>query len=148
MRAVREEATTGDAPVPLDRVIAIAQFRASLRLFLRHSDRIASRHGLTPQRHLMLLMIKGGPDGSERLSVGELAERLQSSPNATTELVDRAERAGLVRRQRSGADGRVVHLRLTDEGDRRLASVLAELTYDRHELEDALESLIRASEPV
>jgi DNA-binding MarR family transcriptional regulator len=117
--------------MPLERVVAIADFQASLRRFLRHSERIASRHRLTPQRYLLLLMIKGAGDGSERLTVGAIAERLQLGDNTTTELINRAENNGLVRRERSNEDARVVKLRLTDEGERRLASVLRELDADR-----------------
>ena len=40
-----------------------AELRASLRRFMRRSEEVAARHGLTPQRHLLLLMIKGAPDG-------------------------------------------------------------------------------------
>src|SRR5438128_4161613 len=104
--------------MPLERVIALAEFRAALRRFLRHSERIANQHGLTPQRYLLLLMIKGAADRRERLRVGAAAERLQLGDNTTTELINRAERNGLVRRERSDEDARVVHLRLTEEGER------------------------------
>jgi len=128
----------------LERVIAIADFRAALRVFLRHSERAARRNGLTPQRHLLLLMIKGAGDGSEQLTVGAAAERLQLGPSTTTELVDRTEQVGLVRRERSSEDGRVVYLRLTNEGERRLAAVLDELESDRRELQQALRAVTRS----
>ena len=128
----------------LERVIAIADFRAALRVFLRHSERAARRNGLTPQRHLLLLMIKGAGDGSEQLTVGAAAERLQLGPSTTTELVDRTEDVGLVRRERSSEDGRVVYLRLTNEGERRLAAVLDELESDRRELQQALRAVTRS----
>src|SRR5919109_2041930 len=105
----------------VDDAVSVAEFRAALRRFLRRSERIARRSGLTPQRHLLLLMIKGAPDGSEQSTVTELAERLQLAQSTVTELVRRAEEAGLVERERSTADGRVAHLRLTREGERRLA---------------------------
>jgi DNA-binding MarR family transcriptional regulator len=130
--------------MPLERVIAIADFRAALRRFVRHSERMAQQHALTPQRHLLLLMIKGARDGSERLTVGEAAERLQLSGNTTTELIDRAEASGLVRRERSGDDGRVVYLRLTREGERRLKGILQSLDADRQQLQEALQSLNRS----
>src|ERR671939_195312 len=98
-----------------------AGFRASLRRFLRRSERIARSSGLTPQRYLLLLMIKGAPDGSEQSTVTELAERLQLAQSTVTELVRRAEEVGLLEREPSPADGRVAHLRLTAEGERRLA---------------------------
>src|SRR5690242_5376821 len=101
-------------------VIEVAEFREALRRFLRRSERVARASGLTPQRHLLLLMIKGAPDGSEQSTVTELAERLQLAQSTVTELVSRAEEAGLVSREQSQSDARVAHLRLTAEGERRL----------------------------
>ena len=128
----------------LDRIVEIADFQAALRRFVRHSDRIANQHGLTPQRYLLLLMIKGAADRSQSLTVGAAAERLQLGDNSATELINRAEANGLVRRERSPTDGRVVHLRLTADGDRRLEAVLRDLDADRHGLEDALRHLTRS----
>src|ERR671938_1245493 len=99
-----------------------AEFRAALRQFLRRSERVARAAGLTPQRYLLLLMIKGARDGSEQSTVTELADRLQLAQSTVTELVSRAEEAGLVEREQSAADGRVAHLRLSPEGERRLAT--------------------------
>jgi DNA-binding MarR family transcriptional regulator len=127
--------------IPLARVIQIAEFRAGLRAFLRHSERIARNWGLTPQRHLLLLAIKGSPDGSERLSFTEIAERLQLSRNSVTELCARAEEIGLIRREPSATDQRVVYLRLTEEGDRRLRGVLLESDLLRRDLDDAFQRL-------
>ena len=71
-------------------------------------------------------MIKGAPDGTERATVSGLVRMLQLKQSTITELVQRAEDAGLVRRDRSNADGRVVQLALTEEGDARLAASVAE----------------------
>ena len=111
-----------------------AEFRAALRRFLRRSERVARASGLTPQRYLLLLMIKGAPDGSEQSTVTELAERLQLAQSTVTELVSRAEEVGLVEREQSPADGRVAHLRLTDEGERRLARSFATMAAEREQL--------------
>jgi DNA-binding MarR family transcriptional regulator len=127
--------------MPLERVMQIAEFRAGLRRFLRESEEVSRRWGLTPQRYLLLLQVKGAPDGSERLSFTSLAERLKVSPNTVTELVTRAEQAGLVRRERSGGDQRVVYVRLTEEGERRLLGVLEESDEARRELIGSFEEL-------
>src|SRR5436190_12977056 len=108
------------ARVQVDDVIAAADFRAALRRFLRRSERVARQSGLTPQRYLLLLMIKGAPGGREQSTVTELAERLQLAQSTVTELVRRAEETGLVAREQSSADGRVAYLRLTEEGEQRL----------------------------
>lgn len=110
-----------DTPIETAAAMEVAALREVLRAFLRESELIVQANGLTPQRHLLLLMIKGAPDGSERSTVTELAGRLRLAQSTVTDLVRRAEDAGLIAREQSGADGRVAILRLTVEGERRLA---------------------------
>lgn len=105
---------------------AAADLRAALRRFLRRSEEISRRCGLTPRQYLLLLMIKGATDGSGRSTVSELVGRLQLTQSTVTELVQRAEEAGLIEREQSTRDGRVVHLRLSREGDRRIAAAWQE----------------------
>ena len=57
-----------DDALPLERVIHIAEFRAGLRRFLRRSERTSRTWGLTPQRYVLLLSIKGAPDGASQRS--------------------------------------------------------------------------------
>ena len=78
-----------------------AALRAAVRQFLRRGEHVARAAGLTPQRHALLLMIKGAPDGSERATVTELSERLQLAQNTVTDLVARSEAAGLLEREPS-----------------------------------------------
>jgi DNA-binding MarR family transcriptional regulator len=125
----------------LDEYIAVADFRASLRAFLRQSERVARQSGLTPQRYLLLLMIKGAPDGSGQSTVTELARRMQLAQSTITELVSRAEESGLVTREQSGRDGRVAYLRLTPEGDRRLELSFTGLSTEREQLRQAVDHL-------
>ena len=115
-------------------VIAVAEFRAALRHFLRQSERVARQSGLTPQRYTLLLMIKGSPDGGEQSTVTELSERMQLAQSTVTELVRRAEEAGLIEREQSQRDARVAHLRLTSEGERRLMRSFTELAKERAQL--------------
>jgi DNA-binding MarR family transcriptional regulator len=130
--------------VPLEQFVRGAEFRASLRAFLRHNEQACRRFDLTPQRYLLLLAIKGAPDGSERLSFSELADRLQLSRNTVTELCARAEEAGLLHREPSQEDQRVVYLRVSEEGERRLAAVIRESDGDREELLLAFDALTDA----
>jgi len=132
------------ARVPLERVIRIAAFRSQLRSFLRHSERRCLSLGLTPQRFVLLLLIDGAPDGSRRASFTDLAARLELERNTVTELCARAEEAGLIVREPSSLDKRVVYLRLTKEGDRLLQRALAETDDARRELLEAFESLADA----
>ena len=128
------------ATIRLREYQSAADLRAALRKFLRVSERAARKHGLTQQRHLLLLMIKGAPDGTERSTVSELSERLQLAQSTVTELLGRAEVAGLVSREASRDDGRVVFFSLTPEAERRLAAVVLDLRSER----DALARIVAA----
>jgi len=139
-RSARRGSETPDHRDPPTReaVRRAAAFREALRRFERHSERIAREHGLTPQRYLLLLMVKGSDHERERASVGELAGRMQLARHTVTELVDRAEGAGLVRRRRSTTDRRVVEVHLTDKGERLLAAAFVDHASERRSLADAL----------
>jgi DNA-binding MarR family transcriptional regulator len=126
-----------DRPRPEDYRRA-AELRAALRRFLRSSERTARRHKLTPQRYALLLMIKGARDGRERSTVTELSDRLQLAQSTVTELVRRAEAAGLIEREPSPRDGRVAYLRLTAEAERRLAGAVSDLGAERRRLTQIL----------
>jgi DNA-binding MarR family transcriptional regulator len=128
-------------PFTPDDVSRVADFRAALRAFMRTSERNARSSGLTPQRYLLLLMIKGAPDGREQSTVTELAERLQLAQSTVTELVRRAEEVGLVERAQSTDDGRVAHLKLTAEGERRLAKAFTSNEQERSDLTAAIAKL-------
>jgi DNA-binding MarR family transcriptional regulator len=86
-------------------------------------------------------MIKGALDGSQQSTVTELADRMQLAQSTVTELVRRAESAGLIDRAQSQRDARVAHLRLTPEGERRLMLSFTELDAERAQLRDAFANL-------
>jgi DNA-binding MarR family transcriptional regulator len=120
-------------PTP-DEYRQAAAFRAEVRTFLRNSEEAARRNGLTPQRYLLLLMIKGAVDGTERSTVTDLCQRLKLGQSTVTELVGRAHDVGLLERSSDANDGRVAHLYLTVEGENRVSSVVMELRGDRDRL--------------
>ncbi|HET7128304.1 MAG TPA: MarR family transcriptional regulator [Gaiellaceae bacterium] len=116
-----------------------AQFRAELRRFLRRSEDCSRAFGITPRQHLLLLQIAGAPDG--RTTVSDLVNTLSLTQSAVTELVQRAEAAGLVDRSPSREDGRVVHLSLTALGSEKLAAVHAALGPERQHLRRVVDAL-------
>jgi DNA-binding MarR family transcriptional regulator len=118
---------------------ASAHFRAELRRFLRRSEDVSRRHGITPRQHLLLLQIAGANDG--HTTVSELVSALALTQSAVTELVQRAEAAGLVKRATSKDDGRVVILSLTSEGEAKLAAVHDALGPERAHLRRVIDSL-------
>lgn len=97
----------------------LAHFRYHLRRFLRFSEEMTRKHGMTPLQYLLLLQIRGFP-GREWATVGELAERLQAKQHGVVSLISRCEAAGLVRRAVSRSDRRRVEVKLTRKGEERL----------------------------
>jgi DNA-binding MarR family transcriptional regulator len=116
-----------------------AAFRSELRRFLRRSEEAARQVGITPGQHVLLLQIAGSDD--EQTTVSELVDKLSLTQSAVTELVQRAELAGLVARQTSEVDGRVAHLRLTELGAESLHRVHTELGPERAQLRRMIDRL-------
>ncbi len=116
-----------------------AAFRAELRRFLRRSEDTSRANGITPRQHLLLLQIGGAPDGVT--TVSDLVNTLSLTQSAVTELVQRAEAAGLVERAPSREDGRVVHLSLTQLGAQKLAAVHTALGPERAQLRRVMDGL-------
>ena len=113
-----------------------AAFRAALRHFLARTDEVASAAGLTPGRYDLLLAIKSS-DG-QTSTVTELSRQLSLRQTAVTELVKRAEEAGLIERAASPSDGRVTILSLSGEGERRLMKAFLGLREERNQLAEAM----------
>jgi DNA-binding MarR family transcriptional regulator len=112
-------------PMSLRQYRALADFRYELRRFLRYSEQVTRRHGVTPLQYQLLLQVKGYP-GREHATVGELAERLQAKHHGAVALISRCEEAGLVARRSSEEDRRAVLVELTAKGE-RLIERLAQL---------------------
>ncbi|MBS1795544.1 MAG: MarR family transcriptional regulator [Acidobacteria bacterium] len=110
---------------------ALAEFRYAIRQFLRFSENAAEAVGLTPNQHQALLAVKGFP-GRDRITNGELAERLQIKHHSAVGLVNRLVAQDLVRREPGEGDRREVYLALTDTGE----ALLEQLAFvHRQELE-------------
>ena len=112
-----------------------AAFRAELRRFLRRTETALAETGLTPRRYDLLIALRAA--GGEA-TINNLASLLQMRQNAVTELVKRAEAAGVARRTRSTRDRRVVNVTLTPEGERRLRRGFEALRGERAALAEAL----------
>jgi DNA-binding MarR family transcriptional regulator len=94
----------------------LASFRYALRQFLRFSEEAARSRGVEPQQHQALLAVKGFP-GRSRITIGELAERLQIRHHSAVGLVSRLARKGLLLREAAREDRRQVYITLTLRGD-------------------------------
>jgi DNA-binding MarR family transcriptional regulator len=96
-------------------------FRTGLRTFLKWSRDAAAQAGLPPSQHQLLLAIRGH-QGSPP-TIGDVAEYLLVKPHTAAELVSRAAAAGLVQRVGDQGDRRIVRLKLTAKGARKLAAL-------------------------
>src|SRR5258708_27775656 len=117
----------------------LAEFRYQIRHFLNGSEKAARAAGLEPQQYLFLLAVRGLPAGRET-TIRELAERMQLRHHSAVEMVNRMERAQLLRRERSDTDPRQGILHLTSPG----AKILSRLARQRiDELRTAPPPLVR-----
>ncbi len=88
-------------------------------LMRREVDVRLAEHGLTDAQWRPLWQLKSG-----RASTAiELARALAVDAGAVTRMVHRLQSKGLVQRVRSASDRRVVHLRLTPEGEAAAAQI-------------------------
>ncbi len=104
---------------------ALAEFRYHLRKFLAVSEQIARSGHLQPQQYMLLLALRGLPEGKEP-SVLVLSERLQIRHNTAVELINRLAKRGLVRRFRSESDSRKALIRLTGKGETLIEKLVEE----------------------
>lgn len=93
----------------------LAEFRYRLRKFLHFSERAAVELGITPNQHQLLLSIAGYPE-RQWMTPTEIAERLQIRHHSALGLIQRCERASLVRRFAHPTDKRSVCIELTEYG--------------------------------
>ena len=96
----------------------------------------AAKVGLTgPQLTVVKILDELGD-----LSLSELSDRIRAQNSTVTGIVDRMEREGLVDRKRSAEDRRVVHIQLTDKGQKLAKGLDFEpFSIFRHALQQALE---------
>ncbi len=124
---------------------ALAEFRFLIRRHLNNAEKAGRTVGLEPQQYQCMLALRGLPDGQEP-TIRALAERLQIRHHSAVELVDRMERKGLFRRERSITDRRQVLLRMTPRGERILSRLvrhrIAELRVTGPALVQALSLII------
>jgi MarR family transcriptional regulator, 2-MHQ and catechol-resistance regulon repressor len=102
-------------------------------------------YGVTPTQYNVLRILRGA--GEPGLCRHEVRDRLVAQVPDVTRLLDRLEELGLVERERSAEDRRLVHARITDEGLRLLAELDEPIVeFHRQQLghlsEDQLRTLI------
>jgi DNA-binding MarR family transcriptional regulator len=119
----------------------LASFRFALRQFLRFSEEAAHGAGITAQQHQALLAIKGYP-GRDRVTVGELAGRLQVVHHSAVGLIDRLVEDKLVAREPSETDRRQVFITLTKRGEQVLEALSSSHRQELRRIGPDIQSLL------
>jgi DNA-binding MarR family transcriptional regulator len=102
----------------------LAALRAGVRRYLAWAEQRAREHGMTPAQVQLALAVRSHLDPAGP-TLTELAETLLLRHHSVVGLVDRAEEAGLVERERDREQLSRVHVRLTEAGAERLDALSA-----------------------
>jgi len=123
----------------------LAEFRYRLRRFMSFSEVASEAAGISAQQYQLLQVIASVP-AELASSITYVAERMMLKHNSAVELIDRAERSGLVRRVADGNDHRRSLLEITERGGEVLARLvgehLIEIETEGPEMMRALQRLI------
>jgi DNA-binding MarR family transcriptional regulator len=128
---------------------ALAELRHRIRKFVGEGDAVARAAGLEPQQYLLLLALRGLPEGEEA-TIRTLADRMALKHHSAVELIDRLEMHGYVRRSRSRDDRRRVLVALLPRGEKLLEQVardrIGELRASGAALVNAISALLENGE--
>lgn len=95
----------------------LQSLRRIIRAVALHSRKLSMQHNITgPQLACLLAVNEHGP-----LTASSLAREVHLSPSTIVGILDRLEQKGLVLRQRSSQDRRVINIAITTKG-RELAN--------------------------
>jgi DNA-binding MarR family transcriptional regulator len=125
----------------------LLDLRTGLRQFLHWSEQQATAVGITPAQHQLLLAIRGHPR-DDAPTIGDIAAALLLRHHSAVGLVDRAVSAGLVDRNTDTIDHRIVRLRLTPLGARRLHQLSGAHIEELRRLAPRMRSLWANLEPI
>jgi DNA-binding MarR family transcriptional regulator len=108
-----------------ERLRNLAEFRYQMRKFLSFSEMASERYGIGAQQYQLMQVIAAMQPG-QTASITYLADRMILRHNSTVELVDRAERSGLVKRETDERDLRRSIVQLTPHGKQMLEQLVSE----------------------
>jgi len=139
-----EVGTTENIP----RLSELADFRYQLRTFLSFSESASETCGIAAQQY-QLMQVIGAVPPEQQTSISYIAERMVLRHNSTVELVDRAERAGLVERKHDENDLRRSLVELTPQGWEILQKLVAlHLVEVQRQSDGLIRSLRKLQAPV
>jgi DNA-binding MarR family transcriptional regulator len=103
---------------------ALRQFRVIFGAVRQHFQTVEKACGVSGAQIWALAALRDQPG----MKVSELAQAMSIHASTASNLLDKIEKAGLVRRERNSTDQRVVRLYLTEAGEARLANAPQPLT--------------------
>jgi DNA-binding MarR family transcriptional regulator len=103
---------------------ALRQFRVIFGAVRQHFQTVEKACGVSGAQIWVLAALRERPG----LKVSELAQAMSIHASTASNLLDKIEKSGLVRRERNQEDQRVVRLYLTEAGEARLARAPQPLT--------------------
>lgn len=103
---------------------ALRQFRVIFGAVRQHFQAVEKACGVSGAQIWAMSALRQSPG----MKVSELAQAMSIHTSTASNLLDKIERAGLVRRERKHADQRVVQLYLTENGEQALDKAPQPLT--------------------
>lgn len=103
---------------------ALRQFRVIFGAVRQHFQAVEKACGVSGAQIWALAALRQTPG----MKVSELAQALSIHASTASNLLDKIEKAGLIRRERKHADQRVVQLYLTESGEKALEKAPQPLT--------------------
>ena len=129
-----------------EKLVELAEFRYRLRKFLSFSEMASEAVGISAQQYQVLQVVAAAVPTGQESSISYIAERMVVRHNSAVELVDRAEKAGLVRRVADESDHRRSLVEITGRGAELLSQLvtqhLIEVEAEGPELARTLQRLI------
>jgi DNA-binding MarR family transcriptional regulator len=139
----------GEQPVVFDAMRAVTSIMRAQQILIAHLDGLLRPYGITFSRYEALVLLVHSANGS--LPLSKIGERLQVHATSVTNVIDRLEAAGLVRREPNPRDGRGTLAVITEDGRQVAQKATAELNaarfgmeaLDRAQLQDVFQVLRR-----
>jgi len=108
---------------------AVTSIMRAQQILISELDALLRPHGVTFSRYEALVLLSHSREGS--LPLSKVGERLQVHATSVTNVIDRLEAAGLVRREPNPRDGRGTLAVITVEGREVVSKATAELNAAR-----------------
>jgi DNA-binding MarR family transcriptional regulator len=119
----------GEEPDVYAAMRAVTSIMRAQQILIAQLDGLLRPYGITFSRYETLVLLVHSRAGA--LPLSRIGERLQVHATSVTNVIDRLEAAGLVRREPNPADGRGTLAVITDDGRRIAEKATADLNAAR-----------------